>query len=536
MKRPYIIKIVVVIIFLCFTSCSFSAKNSVVNLFSKNSIIISESSLSPSLFSSGVVSWSFSGDYQPNIDHYEVCLGTDPGLCNITNWINIGSSSYYNFNVHLQASTRYYANIKYFNRDTQAYSDVYFGTGFLSPSNKIVDVAVGRNHTCALTLSGDVKCWGDNALGEIGANDTGYRGHTSGSMATLQYLNLGQPVKSIQANTHHTCAILLDDSLKCWGANNSGQLGYDDFNNRGQSFASIAGLLPINLGQGVKQVAPGYGHTCAILMDNSLKCWGANDYGQLGYDDYNWRGYFPGSMASLSTVNVGSGLYAKQITAGQNHTCALLQNNNVKCWGRNDHGELGYDDLISRGHSPGDMAALSYVNLGGPVAQISAGRFNTCALLVSGVVKCWGWNAYGQLGYDDATQRGHLPGDMANLPAVNLGLVVKNIVTAYGSTCAILSDDSIKCWGYGGWGTLGYNNTVTQGSFVGSMAALGKVNIGQGVKSLAMQTGHVCAILVDHELKCWGWNFYGQLGYDDVANRGNSPGSIESLLNINLNL
>lgn len=518
------------------TSCSFAGKDSIVNFFSQNSLTVSEASQSPSLFDSGGVSWSLSGLYQPSVGYYEVCLGMTPKLCDVTSWKNAGNSSDYNFNERLQPATRYYTNVRYFNTDTQSYSEVYSGEGFLTPANKIVDVAVGRNHTCALTLAGDIKCWGDNAGGEIGANDTGYRGHTPGSMATLQYLNLGQPAKSIKANTHHTCAILADNSLKCWGINNSGQLGYDDFNWRGQTIASITSLSPVNLGQGVKQVAPGYGHTCAILMDNSLKCWGANDYGQLGYDDYNWRGYYPGSMASLSAVNLGSGLYAKQITAGQNHTCALLQNNNVKCWGRNLNGELGYDDTLSRGHSPGNMAALPYLNLGEPVLQISAGRYHTCALLMSGAVKCWGWNGYGQLGYDDTTQRGHLPGDMAALPAINLGFLAKGVVAGYGDTCAILIDDSVKCWGYGGWGTLGYNDTAYRGHTIGSMAALPKINIGQGVKNLALQTGHVCGVLADDKLKCWGWNVYGQLGYDDVSNRGNSPGSIEALLNVDLGL
>jgi alpha-tubulin suppressor-like RCC1 family protein len=238
------------------------------------------------------------------------------------------------------------------------------------------------------------------------------RGSTGGSMAGLAYVNLGvsRTAKQLAVGPQTTCAILDNDELKCWGYNGYGQLGYDDTTSRGNTGGSMAGLGYVNLGAGrtAKQVSLSYVHSCAVLDNDQIKCWGRNNYGQLGYDDTTTRGNTGGSMAALGYVDLGVGRTAKFVSAGDSFTCAILDNDQVKCWGINSSGQLGYDDTTTRGNTGGSMAALGYVNLGvGRTAKkISLGYSYACAVLDNDQVKCWGANSSGQLGYDDLNNRG----------------------------------------------------------------------------------------------------------------------------------
>ena len=141
------------------------------------------------------------------------------------------------------------------------------------------------------------------------------------------------------------------------GLNDNGQLGYGDTNTRGDSPGSMGKHLPsVDLGSGrsAKFIAAGGYHTCAILDDGSTKCWGANPYGQLGYGDTTNRGDDGGEMGDgLPSVDLGSGRSAKFIAAGDSHTCAILDDGSVKCWGQGSDGGLGYGDTLSRGDGAG---------------------------------------------------------------------------------------------------------------------------------------------------------------------------------------
>jgi len=176
----------------------------------------------------------------------------------------------------------------------------------------------------------------------------------------------------------------------------------------------------------VPAISAGGYHTCALLSSGAVKCWGYNTYGQLGLGRMNSRGDEDGEMgAALPVVDLGSGVTVTAISAGRFHTCALLSSGAVKCWGDNAYGQLGFGDMNSRGDEDGEMgAALPVVDLGSgvTVTAISAGGYHTCALLSSGAVKCWGDNANGQLGFGDTNRRGDEDGEMgAALPVVDLG-------------------------------------------------------------------------------------------------------------------
>ena len=153
--------------------------------------------------------------------------------------------------------------------------------------------------------------------------------------------------------------LLNDGSVKCWGQGNNGQLGYGDTQSRGVGADEMGANLPsVDLGSGrsAKFIAAGVDHTCALLDNGGVKCWGYNNNGQLGYGDTQSRGDGADEMGdSLPTVDLGSGRSAKFIAAGGYHACAQLDDGGVKCWGRNDYGQLGYGDTQNRGDGADEM-------------------------------------------------------------------------------------------------------------------------------------------------------------------------------------
>ncbi|MSP25312.1 MAG: hypothetical protein EXR75_09145, partial [Myxococcales bacterium] len=234
--------------------------------------------------------------------------------------------------------------------------------------------------------------------------------------------------KAIAGGAFHTCALLSDDTVKCWGNNEYGQLGLGDTSNRGDGPNELGNALPavlLGTGKTAKAIAVGDYHTCALLSDDTVKCWGYNYFGQLGLGDMSFRGIAPNQMGdALPAVPLGTGKTAKAIGAGVDHTCALLNDDTVKCWGKNYDGQLGLGDMSHRGDGPNELGdALPAVLLGtGKTAKaIAAGYYHTCALFSDDTVKCWGNNLYGQLGLGDKSPRGDGPNEMGDaLPAVLL--------------------------------------------------------------------------------------------------------------------
>ena len=298
-----------------------------------------------------------------------------------------------------------------------------------------VIVTAGDSHTCSLLDDGSVKCWGDNSIGALGLGDTSARGDAPNEMGdNLPEVDLGtgRTAKYVTAGHYsQTCAILDDDSVKCWGTSGNGQLGLGDVSVHGDAAGEMGDNLPtVNLGTGhtAKSVTAGSSHTCALLNDDSVKCWGLNNNGQLGLGDTSNRGAHPGDMGDgLYKVDLGTGRTAKSVTAGGVHTCALLDDGSVKCWGLNDRGQLGLGNTSARGDAPNEMGDnLPEVDLGtGRTAKyVTAGSYHTCAILDDDSVKCWGDNDGGRLGLGDTSNRGDAAGEMGdNLPALDLGAI-----------------------------------------------------------------------------------------------------------------
>jgi alpha-tubulin suppressor-like RCC1 family protein len=419
-------------------------------------------------------------------------------------------------------------------------------------------IATGDYHSCALlnvglTDIGPVKCWGANYSGTLGLGDKDNRGDSAGQMGDLLpsiLLGSGHNAKEIAAGTAHTCALLDDNSIKCWGYNNFGQLGLGDLDDRGVLAGQMANQLPnVALGTGItaSKVVAGNLHTCALLSgtakNGQVACWGYNYQGQLGFGNTTNRGGSGGQMGnSLMTVDLGSIPTAVNLAAGGNHTCAILDNGSLKCWGSNAKGELGQGDTTERGTfafgpiGMGDLLHPIDLGTGNTAVQVVTGNEHTCVRLNTplntSIVKCWGSNSDGQLGLGNKNNVGNAAGQMGNnLASIALGTGRTAIQIAAGGshTCALLDTHQIKCWGSNKYGQLGQGNTDNIGVTTSQMGDLLRVvDIGPGHTAVAVAAGetHTCALLDDSTVKCWGGNADGQLGQGNTDSRGVLPGQM----------
>jgi len=347
------------------------------------------------------------------------------------------------------------------------------------------------------------------------------------------------PARSLTIGGAQTCTIVTGGGVRCWGSATYGQLGIGSFEARGGRPRDMGGNLPaVDLGTGRSAVALAAGdtHTCALLDDATVKCWGLNELGQLGQGNTANRGALPHQMGDfLPAIDLGSGRTATAITAGDSHTCALLDTGQVKCWGGNGGGRLGLGSTTARGDGASEMGDdLPTVDLGtGRTATaVTAGDSHTCALLDTGQVKCWGDGSFGRLGLGASTSIGDHANEMGDtLPAVDLGTgrTATAITAANRHTCALLDTGQVKCWGYNLYGQLGLGSTTNLGDSANEMGDdLPTVDLGTGRTATAVTAGrdHTCALLDDGTVKCWGLNSAGQLGQGSTTNLGDGAGEM----------
>jgi E3 ubiquitin-protein ligase HERC3 len=370
-----------------------------------------------------------------------------------------------------------------------------------------------------------VKCWGLNSVGQLGLENTMNRGDNPGELLNQPPVRFGtgRVARAVRAGQEHCCVLMDDDSVKCWGRNLAGALG--NFGpDRGGALGTMGDAIPVvELGTGrtAKMLSSGGQFTCAVLDNDALKCWGYNSVGQLGLGDTAQRGA-PAQMGdNLPALDLGSGHSARAVSAGAYHACAIRDDGALYCWGAGADGKTGLGDGTIR-----LVPAPVELGTGRRVKAIAAAHNHTCAILDNDSLKCWGYNAWGQLGLGDITSHGNDPQEMGDyLPAVNLGSgrTAKAVALGDVHTCAILDDDSVKCWGRNPDGQLGLGDQVSRGFGAGQMGdALPRVNLGTGrtAKAIAAGSGLTCALLDNDAVKCWGRNFFGQLGLGDTATRG----------------
>jgi alpha-tubulin suppressor-like RCC1 family protein len=340
-------------------------------------------------------------------------------------------------------------------------------------------ISAGAFVTCALTPIGAVKCWGANSVGQLGNNST------TESHVPVGVAGLTSGVVSISTGDAFSCALTATGAVKCWGQNFTGQLG----NNSTTDSHIPVGV--VGLSSGMIAVSAGSNHACAVNGAGALMCWGSNSGGQLG-DNSTTDSHVPVPVTGLS-----SGVVA--VSASAHHTCALTVTGGVKCWGANTSGELG------TGSAADSLVPLDVVGLPSAVVRVVASAYNACALTGAGGVKCWGNNFSGQLG-DGSVTYSNVPVDVKGLTSDVLGLSA-----AKAGACAITSTGGVKCWGTNAFGQLG------NGTLADSYVPVDVVGLAASVVAIDSGDLHTCAILSTGAIQCWGWNVTGVLGNNSTV-------------------
>ena len=335
-----------------------------------------------------------------------------------------------------------------------------------------VAISAGLYSTCALLSNETVKCWGYNAYGQLG-DDT-----TTASVKPVAVQGLNQAVAISASDGYHACAILADGRAQCWGSNLYGDFG----NDTEVDSQTIKTVLNLN---GIATISANSNYTCATLADGTAYCWGETP-GGLGNSDTPTR---------LPLTGVVS------VQAGSNDACAIEADGTVACFGDDAEGEIGngmFTDVLHPLSTPTAVEGLT------GVVALSAGTASECAVVKGGTVACWGDNNHGQLG-NGAVITGSPYGSPTPVTVPGLTKVVA-IATAGYFACAVLSDGSVRCWGDNEYGTLGNGTTTDSASPVLVPSLTNIVAISAGIE-------HACALAADGTVWCWGLNTYGELGH-----------------------
>jgi alpha-tubulin suppressor-like RCC1 family protein len=376
-----------------------------------------------------------------------------------------------------------------------------------TPTTGLVSVVAGDNHTCALrdiTGNNALRCWGYGDAGRLGYSNENNVGAANTPLSVGDVPEVSD-IKQVAGGGGHTCVLLNSGFVKCWGANTYGQLGYGHTSDIGDG-EFVGGAGSVLLGGVAIKVAAGGQHSCALMDTGSVRCWGRNNFGQLGYANTSLEPAIGDDERPYEAGDVNlNGDLAQDITAGANHTCALLRNGRVRCWGDNSQGQLGYGNTtrIGEDEHPGSVAS---VDVAGPVIRLRARGNDTCALLANGFVRCWGNNAFGQNGLGDTSAYRTAPAN-----DVNLGETATDIAVGVEHACALLAGGGVKCWGRGTEGQLGNGTWVTVNAPLSSPISMpSAVRITAGAR-------HSCALLSTGKVRCWGTSANGELGYASTS-------------------
>ena len=331
-----------------------------------------------------------------------------------------------------------------------------------------VQVAVGKESTCAIRSDSSLWCWGGNSNNQLLLPGTSNR-------LTPVAVGAGALWNQVACGQSHSCGISNQTALSCWGNNGTGQLGAVP--------ASAGGQADVPGGPW-QSVATGLYHTCAIKQDGTLWCWGDNTDGTLGTGDTN--------PSSVPVQVTGQGW--SQVSTNYLHTCAVKTDGTLWCWGLNANLEAGTTSNFT--WSPAQIGGTTW-------KQVTTGLYHTCAIKTDGALWCWGGNISGQLGSDSISV---LPTSQTSDPVQVTGTTWQSVSAGESHTCAIMLDGTLWCWGSNTSGQLGDNTLDSKSTPV----AVG--TFGQTWAMVAAGVTHTCALATGGALWCWGDNSAGQLG------------------------
>jgi cysteine-rich repeat protein len=361
-------------------------------------------------------------------------------------------------------------------------------------AQRVVQLSVGAWSTCALLDTGAVRCWGLNDFGQLGYGHTQTIGDDEHPW-TAGDVPLGGIAVEVGLGHRHACARLEGGTVRCWGANNEGQLGYGHTETIGDN-ETPADAGDVDVGGPVVQLAVGYIRTCALLESGAVRCWGSGNQA-LGYPHTETIGDDE-TPADAGDIDLGGTAVA--IAGKSMHTCALMTTGGVRCWGNNFRSALGYPGLDD---DPSDTpASLGDVDLGpGEVASLVTSEWQTCAIMVGGALRCWGytnWETYPFV-IDSIIGNDETPAEAGD---VELTDAVVDLALASRGACRVDPAGAVRCWGEESWfGMHGYGEYYLVGWTAGDAPI---VQVGDPVAAIAGDTQHYCALTQAGGVRCWG--------------------------------
>jgi alpha-tubulin suppressor-like RCC1 family protein len=329
-------------------------------------------------------------------------------------------------------------------------------------------IAAGGAHACAIVNGGQVRCWGDNSMGQLGGGTEG------GLSGPVDVVGITTAIE-LAAGHDHTCALLTGGSVKCWGGNEHWCLGTGS-----DAATSVVPIDIVGLSNVVALSTREY-HVCAIRADRHVLCWGAGG-GNFGN----------GMSASKVPVEPEGGIDdVLGVGTGWGHTCVARGNGSTQCWGEyNVWGQLGDGPQLNR------YRPVTVVGLAGAL-DVKLGFYHSCARVADGAVECWGNNQAGQMGLGYSDQDAHVPAHVPNLPAV------RQLAPGGFNSCVVTVGNDAYCWAPPVGATT---SNATAPTLVTSLAG--------NVAELAGGDEFVCARLLTGAVACWGQNSQRQLGAD----------------------
>lgn len=394
------------------------------------------------------------------------------------------------------------------NIDTEApdetSSDSYSSEGGAPPEDEAVQVAVGR-HSCALLAGGDVQCWGSNGYGQLGIGNTNF--DTSMLPVDFGRVTFDEKVTQIDVGRYFTCALLITGTVRCWGFNNIGQLGVGHTDNIGDDELASDGAAVELPGKAV-QVATGYDHACALLENSDVFCWGNNQYGALGT---GIPGAIGDNESVLGGVKVALPWPAVSVAAGADASCANDKVGRLRCWGINRALGLGLTEAQLPALGDNEQVNIAPdINVGFAVKKIAM-NVQVCAIGPIGEGKCFGPNTSGELGQGNTETVGddETPADIPNL---NLGWPIGSITAGGGYeagghwTLAVSQDGMhMRSFGIGLNGVLGLGNTQTIGDDE-LPTAVDEVVIDKPILQVDSGELHSLSLHQAGKIVAWGWH------------------------------
>ena len=378
-------------------------------------------------------------------------------------------------------------------------------------------ISIGSHHNCALKSDGTVSCWGRGSSGQLGNGLNVNKNYPVGVISGQGSSNPLKDIVQVSSGSYYTCALKSDGTVNCWGNGLHGQLGDGANGDKNYPVGVISGQGSSDPLSSIVQVGSGADYNCVLKSDGTVNCWGDGSNGQLGNGLNVNKNYPVGVISGQGSSNPLKDIV--QVSSGSYHNCVLKSDGTVNCWGYGGNGQLGNGLNVNKNYPVGVISGQGSSHPLRDIVQVSSGVAHICALKSDGTVSCWGDGAHGRLGDGTGVSKNYPVGVISGQGSSHPLRDIVQVSSGADYTCALKSDGTVNCWGYGGNGRLG-DGTYTSKSYpVGVISGEGNSVLLNNVIRISsvLDAWHTCAQVLTGEVKCWGEGVNGKLG-----NGGNS--------------